>query len=612
MHDSTDDRIQGTVENYFGIRAGESGPLLDALETRHLSGGNWLMKQGDAGDALYLLVQGRLQAWAEDVNGDGEAGAEPKFLGEIIPGDSVGEVSLLTGEPRSASIQAIRDSLLVKINRAMFEKLVHQHPALVLKLASNVASVLHQSTAGTQAVVRSLNTITVLPLDHSPQVKEFCCQLEKELKLCGPVLNLSPGSLGQYGAPVDCLDNDEKVPDALRRWLNDQEYGNRFVLYQCNSPNTHWTRFARRQSDIVLFIADAALDPTPRPWEDQLDKARASAAARRMLVLLQPPADSTITNTSAWLDGRKVDFHIHVRQDKPDDIGRVARILSGNARGLVLGAGAVRGFAHLGVYRALREAGISIDWIGGTSIGAIMGAIMAMDGTFEQACDLAKTSFVDGKPFSDYTIPLISLIRGKRMERLLDEHAGFQIEDLPIPFFCVSCKLDTGKLKLHERGFLPNALRATAAMTGIIPPAVLDRQLFIDGSVINNLPIDIMQQKPVGSIIAVDLSSRAEHRVNYDSLPSPWAVLRGRFLPFARKYRVPGLATIMLKATELGTMAQVREIGKQADLLLQPPVRQFGLTEIKAFDQIVATGYEYTRGELSTFLKREEITNRDE
>ena len=610
MYDPTDGRIQSTVEKYFDIQAGEGGPLLDELETRHLSGGDWLMQQGDAGDALYLLVQGRLQAWAGD--GDGEAGAEPKFLGEIVPGDSVGEVSLLTGEPRSASIQAIRDSLLVQINRTMFEKLVQQHPALVLKLASNVASVLHQSTAGTQAVARSLNTITLLPLDHSPRVKEFCCQLEKELIAYGSVLKLSPGSLRQQGAPVDCLAEGKKVPDTLRRWLNDQEYENRFVLYRSDSPTTHWTRFAWRQSDIVLFIADSTLDPAPRPWEHQLDQACASAAARRMLVMLQPPADTAISNTSAWLAGRKVDFHIHVRQDKPDDNSRVARILSGNARGLVLGAGAVRGFAHLGVYRALREAGISIDWIGGTSIGAIMGAIMAMDGTFEHACDLAKTSFVKGKPFSDFTIPLISLVRGRRMERLLEEHAGFQIEDLPIPFFCISCNLDTGNPNLHERGFLPDALRATAAMTGIIPPAVLDQQLVIDGSVINSLPVDIMQQKPVGSIIAVDLSSRAEHRVNYDSLPSPWAVLRGRFLPFARKYRVASLSTIMLKATELGTMAQVREVGKKADLLLQPPVRKFGLTEIKAFDQIVAAGYEYTRDELLAYLKHQEITNDDE
>ncbi len=600
VHDSTDGRIQSTVEKYFDIRAGEGGPLMDTLETRHLSGGEWLMREGDEGDALYLLVQGRLLAWS----GDADSRAERKFLGEIVPGDSVGEVSLLTGEPRSASVQAIRDSLLVKISRALFEKLVHDHPALILKLASNVASVLHKSTTGTQAVTRTLNTITVLPLDHNPRVSDFCRRLEKELQIHGTVLNLSPGTLGHHGAPVDCLPEDDRVPDSLRQWLNDQEYGNRFVLYHCDTPATHWTRFAWRQSDMVLLVADATLDPSARPWEHQIDEACASAAAHRMLVLLQPPSDKAISNTSAWLVDRKVDFHIHVRQDKPDDVARVARILSGNARGLVLGAGAVRGFAHLGVYRALREAGISIDWIGGTSIGGIMGAIMAQDVSFEQACELAKTSFVKGKPFSDYTIPLMSLIHGRRMERLLKEHAGFHIENLPIPFFCVSCKLDTGELNLHERGYLPDALRASAAMTGIIPPAVFEQRLTVDGSVINNLPIDIMQQKPVGSIIAVDLSSSAEYHVNYDSLPSPWAVLRGRFLPFTRKYRVPSLATIMLKATELGTLAHVRKVGKQADLLLQPPIRQFGLTEIKAFDKIVDAGYKYTREELHAYMKK--------
>ena len=607
MSDPAGDRTQRTIEKYFDIPVGAGGPLLDELETRHLAGGDWLMKQGDAGDALYFLVQGRLQAWKESM-GDGNTA---KFLGEIVPGDSVGEVSLLTGEPRSASIRAIRDSLLVRIDRDSFEQLGRRHPALILKLAANVASILQRSAAGTQAIARNLNTITLLPINHSPRVMDFCRQLEEDLASYGPVLNLSPGSLGRHGAPVESLDGDENVPEVLRLWLNDQEYENRFILYQCDPCNSPWTRFARRQSDIALFIADASLEPAPHNWELELDQDCGNAAARRMLVLLQPPADSAIKNTAAWLSERKVDFHIHVRQDKPDDLHRVGRVLSGNARGLVLGAGAVRGFAHLGVYRALKELGISIDWIGGTSIGGIMGAIMALDVPFEQARDLVRTTFVEGKPFSDYTIPLMSLVRGRRMERLLEQHAGFQIEDLPIPFFCVSCGLDTGVLNLHEQGFLPTALRATASMTGVFPPAVLDQHLVVDGSVINDLPIDIMQQKPVGSIIAVDLSSRANHRVTYESMPSPWAVLRGRYLPFTRKHRVPSLSTIMLKATELGTMAQVHELGNQADLLLQPPVKKFGLTEIKAFDRIIAVAYEYAKDKLaaSSMISDNNISN---
>jgi predicted acylesterase/phospholipase RssA/CRP-like cAMP-binding protein len=596
---SIEDRIRDTVETYFQIPAGQGAPLLEKLETLHLSGGEWLIRQGDEGDALYLLVQGRLRAVVK--NPGAAENEEPVFLGEIVPGDSVGEISLLTGHPRSASVQAIRDSLLVRIDRASFEELASQHPALVMRLAGNVASVLHKSTTGAHTAARNLNTITLLPLDDTPATRDFCRHLEQDLQSHGTVLSLSADNLGDKGAPVRQLASEDQVPDSLRLWLSDQESRHHFVLFQCRPANTPWSRFARRQSDLVLFIADASLSPSPRQWEQQMAEACSATASRQMLVLLQGPASAAIGNTAAWLDARRQDFHIHVREDRPDDISRITRIITGKAQGLVLAAGAARGFAHIGVYGALKDAGIPIDWVGGTSIGAIMGSCMAADWSYEKSCDIGRKAFVAGKPFSDFTIPLMSLARGLRMERLLQKHVDFQIEDLPIPFFCVSCNLDDGTLNLHERGYLPDALRASAAMTGIIPPAVIGRRLTVDGSVINSMPVDIMQKKPVGSIIAVNVSSQKEYRVDYKSLPSPWAVLRGRYLPFTQKHRVPALSTIMLKATELGTMERVNELGRQADLLLTPPVRKFGMTEVKAFDQIVETSYSYAKEQIAAW-----------
>ena len=216
---------------------------------------------------------------------------------------------------------------------------------------------------------------------------------------------------------------------------------------------------------------------------------------------------------------------------------------------------------------------------------------------------MTRESFVKGKPFSDFTLPLISMLRGGRMRRLLREHMDYRIEDLPMPFFCVSCNLDDGSMNLHESGYLPDAIGATAAIPGILPPAVVNRRLAVDGAVINNLPIDIMQQKPVGEIIAVDLSAQKRYEMDIDEVPSPWAILRGRYLPFSPRYRLPGLATVLLKATELGTLKEVRELSRQADLLLTPPVRQFGMTEVKAFDRIVEAGYEHARVELARWLQ---------
>ena len=119
-------------------------PLLDELEVKNLAGGDWLMQQGDPGEALYFLVRGRLQAWARDEEGNDRG----RFLNEIVPGDSVGELSLLTGAPRAVGIQAIRDSLLLRLDRESFERLAQDHPALVMRLAANVATLLQSSQSG--------------------------------------------------------------------------------------------------------------------------------------------------------------------------------------------------------------------------------------------------------------------------------------------------------------------------------------------------------------------------------------------------------------------------------------------------------------------------------
>lgn len=594
----TSTQIRRIAESYFGLELADE--LLDELEICEISGGDWLFRQGDDGSSLYLLVRGRLQVLIE--NGGQQP---PRLVSEVVPGESVGEVGLLSGEKRSAGIRAIRDSLLIKIERKAFDHLAATHPALVMKLASNVANVLRRNGTGSQAASRQLNTITLLPLDNKPGSTKFCRELTEEIELYGQTLTLSAANLMANGAPVSVPRGQHEIPDELQYWLHQQETKNRFLVFNCEANDSAWTRYAMRQSDLVVFIADSQDSETLSAWEIRLRTGKGAATGRQVLVLLQPAADIPITGTARWLKDRQPDFHLHVRKDKPDDTQRVARIISGNALGLVLGGGGARGFAHLGVYKALLELGITVDWVGGASIGSIFGAPVASDWSFDRAYRIARHGFVKVKPFSDYTLPLVALLRGRRMEREIQTHQNYQIEDMPIPFFCVSSILDSGELKLHESGWLADALRASASLPGVLPPAVIDKRLNIDGAVLNSLPVDVMLKKPVGKIIAVDLSSYKSYEVDYASIPSPWAVLAGRLLPFFRKYRVPSLATTILKATEIGTQQQVRESGRQADLLLQPPVRQFGLTDVKSFDQIVEAGYKYGLSELKKWLENQ-------
>ena len=580
-----DQKVRSIIESYFEQELHPQ--LLEQLETRVLHGGDWLFRQGDAGDSLYFLIRGRLQVW---IAAEG-AGGQPRLLGEVVPGESVGEVGLISGEPRSASIQAIRDSLLIRIDRHSFENLAERHPALVMKLAGNVAKMLQRQTTATARKTSPLKTIVLLPLSNDQKITQFCDEFAQQFVGQASVVQVSPKNLSALDAPATPLKDGEEIPDRLKDWLSDLEDQYEFVLYRCSAGDSPWSRFAVRQSDIVLMVANADNNPDDVAWEPQVLTVQGTTVGRRALLLLQRDR-LQVRNTARWLKGRTLSYHLHIQSGVVSDVQRAVRFITGKATGLVLGGGAARGLAALGVYKALVEAGIEIDWVGGTSIGSIMAAGVATGLSPEEAIRNSRQAFKLGKPFSDFTIPVISLLRGKRMKRLLKAHMDYQIENLSLPYFCISTNLGRGTKNIHEQGSLVDAVRASAAMPGVFPPVVVDQELAVDGAILDNLPVDIMQQKPVGRIIAVGFTAPIPDKVVYTETPSPWAILRGRWLPFAQRYRVPGLTTIILKSTETGTMEKVRRLGAMADLLIDPQVRQFGMTDVKSFDRIVQAGYE--------------------
>ena len=589
------------LEDYFGVPVGADPALRELMIGLEIGGGQWLFRQDEPGDALYLLVRGRLRVWRDD---PGESGEEDVLLGEIAPGESVGEVGLLTGQPRSAGVRAIRDSLLVRVDRLGFETLAARNPSLVLKLAASVADRLRQNMQPSAAGKRVPRTIALLPLDASPRVAGFCRDLVAGLAAHDAVIAVHRDRLGALGAPRDALGSEDRVDGDLKQWFAELESKARPLVLHCDAGDTRWSSFCLRQADLVLRVAEAGAHAAPREWEARLDawNARSSGGSRQALVLLQEDSAQPISGTQDWLQPRALDFHLHVRADRPDDVARVVRVVSGRAIGLVLGAGAARGFAHLGVYRALREAGVPIDWVGGSSIGAIMGASMANDWPAERCVQVAEHAFVGGKPFTDYTLPLVSLLSGRRMRRLLRECLPGHIEDLPLPFFCLSTNLASGQVNLHTRGLLWTALAASAALPGVLPPTVHAAQLAIDGSVLNSLPVDVMQALPVARVIAVDLSSRKDFQLDYDRIPSGWRLVRARFGPRSRRLRIPNLATLMLKSTEIGTVARVREQSARADLLLAPAVSRFSMMDVSQFARVVEAGYVAAREALPVWV----------
>ncbi len=562
---SARESLEFAIQRALALPAEEAAAVGAELEPVVFAGGEWLFRQGDPGDALYVLVRGRLQVWIE---GPEPGGPGARLVAEVGPGETVGEIGLLAGGTRSAGLRAARDSLLLRLDAKAFDRLSQRRPQLTRQLAGSIATRLRDRTAGLNSIRRSFRTVALLPLDDGPGARALAERLVAALEIHGPTRLLAASSLD--GVAGIRLPERVGVPASagLVDWLATQEEEHRFVLYLADPGATPWSDVALRHADLVLLVGDAQSPAARRGWEAPLLDPPHGPVARQALLLLHRGQPATLSGTAAWLQHRHTDFHLHLRDGVPADFDRLARILDGSALGFVLGGGAARGFAHLGVYKALTEAGHPIDWVGGSSIGSVMGAAIALNLPPDDAIARARAAFVGGKPFGDLTLPVVSLLRGRRMERLIGEYLAGEIEDLPLPYFCLSSGLGSGQTRVHDRGSLPQALRASVSLPGVFPPAVIDGQLSIDGGILDNLPVD--------------------YEVDYPSVPSPWAVLAGRYLPFRRRYRVPGFLSVMLKAAEIGTMAAAREAGRRADLLIRPEVSRFSLTDVRNFGREAA------------------------
>jgi predicted acylesterase/phospholipase RssA len=559
--------------------------LLAELETTvqwiSLTGGQTLFRRGDAGDAAYILISGRLRAVQDE--GHEQAWAE------IAGGETVGEMALLSSERRSATVYAVRDCVLARLAAQDFHRLIEHHPRVLQRISALLVQRLRRWDAHTGQPVRApVRTITVVPLAPGAPAATCARGLAHALGLRAPTLHLPVERVRANGGGGGAQ---------AMQWLNEQEAAHRFLVYEAEPELTTWTLRAVRQADHVVFVADARAPAPPGEIEAHLAREWTRSHAPRCSLVLAHAAGSPPA-AHAFLSGRELSRHYHLDLDAPADFRRLARCLTGTGIGLVLGGGGARGFAHLGVLRALAESGVPIDWIGGTSSGAIIAALAASRISNAQAHEQCRRDF---SSLWDPTLPLVALLRGRRVhERLQRAFGALQIEDLPLPYFCVSTNLSRSAQVVHERGSLARAIRASLSLPGVLPPVSIDGDLHVDGGLVNNLPVDIMRARPeIGTVIAVDVSPDVEMRAPAD-LPaalSGWHVLARRVGVFPQRDSLPGIMTLLARSSVAASAYWTRErkTAQAASLYLRIPVADFRLLAFDRVDEIVQRGYEWTR-----------------
>jgi len=565
------------------------------LQWVEIAAGETLIEQGAVGDSAYLTISGRLRVY---VSADGSA---PRMVRELSRGEVIGEMSLYTGEPRSATVVAVRDSVLVQLAKEHFEALIVSYPQVSLTFTRQMIRRLQ--TEHERHSVAAPVTVGVLPVSAGVALGTFAQGLAVQLARFGRVTMVGASemdaALSDAGISVR---EDSEADHRISLALDALEAQHDFVLLVGDAAPNAWTRRCIRNSDEMLLVADATQASAVHPIESVcLDALPARSEAAEVLVLLHPADAVTPKGARSWLTRRPVTGHVNLRLGLERDMARLARLLSRTAVGLVLAGGGARGFAHLGIWRALRERGIEVDVLGGTSIGAIMAALIAVDQPFDKAIDVTRRAF-GSNPTGDYNLlPLVSLIKGRRVRKAvhssIDELAGgrLDIEDLWKSFFCVASNYSQAREQRIANGDLAQGLLASCAIPGALPPVVHDGDLLCDGGTFNNFPVDAMRElRGVGKVIGVDLGVRSARRLEIDDVPGSWALLLDRLRPRGkRRFHLPSLTAYLLNITILYSTSRQREAQRLTDLYFCPPLYRVGLLQWSRFDEIVRQGYDY-------------------
>jgi len=532
--------------------------LQSAGKALKLTRGDVLLKQGEAADEIYFIQSGRFKVV---VGGN-------KTVTHLEAGEVAGELAFFAGGQRSADVIATRDANVLQLTRSAYDQIVARYPELPQLLLKLVANRLVQTTQRVQTDQQHTpRVIALLSIGGLTLPPDFIVRLAECMRkvLCG-------------ASPVDIASESVVTSvDQYSQWLAEKESQGGYILVACSGSES-WMIQASRNADALLLIADPKFgERSISPTEEELSNL--FTTGNRRLVLLREFASQEIIHTASWLSGRDLGLHHHLGQDSIEDFSRLARFLCGRANGLVLAGGGALGAAHLGAIKALQDHNIPIDFIGGTSAGAVIAGVIATGQSVDIALNKMEKMFVDAKVLAmkHMTIPLHSLIDPSEFDRHLRGLCGsVDIADLPTPFFAVSTNLSTYSRHIHTQGPLWESVRASASLPAILPPFIdEDRNVLIDGSILDNLPIGIMSSLKQGPNIAIAFDSPNANwlsKADYKQFPSRGALLRNAVSKRKTSTNFPTLIETTQRIIRVISRVSPDDVDIEHNFIITPPM----------------------------------------
>ena len=641
-----------------------------ALEWVQVDAGQAIFRQGDESDAIYIVLNGRLrmlrtvhgkpQIMGE--YGQGDSVGELEVLTESRRAGTLHAIrdTELAKLPKTLfnSLALENPEITIKISKLIATRMRDLTDNSMHETGQTGAA---DSIGGLAASTVNLRTVSILPVTSGVPVVEFGNRLLSALSQIGTpngVTTLNQAAiLNHLGRHAFSRMGKLKLSQHLADL--EEKYG--LVLYVADTNvNSPWTQTCVSQADCILLVGLAEGSPEIGEYERFLMTSKTTA--RKELVLLHaerfcPPGLSRKwLRNRMWINGSHHHVHMSFRttaepihpqakrfgialkqrvqtlqaeiqkytsrrmrqtplysaEQTPfkGDFHRLARRLTGKSVGLVLGGGGARGLCEIGIIRAMEEAGIPIDIIGGTSIGAFIGGLYAWDADmvplFGRAKKFAGRMGSMWRFALDLTYPSASYTTGHEFNRGIFKTFGTaQIEDFWLEFYCNTTNISKSRLEIHTSGYVWRYVRASMSLAGLVPPMCDEGSMLVDGGYLDNLTVSHMKSLGASLIFAVDVGSLDDQtpQMYGDSLSGFWAALN-RWNPFSNFTNPPTLSEIQAKLAYVSSIdALERAKNTPGVRYMRPPVTSYGTLEFGKFDEIVKAGFDYAQQYLAGLKK---------
>ncbi|MEO3386230.1 patatin-like phospholipase family protein [Mesorhizobium sp. CAU 1741] len=553
-------------EFFEDVAAEELEILLDDIALIPLRRGEALSSEAHAQGDIYILRTGL--AVASFSTPEGHASE----MAPLEPGDLTGGFAILTGSSFPITVRALRDCTFYRIGETAFRTFLQTSHRGSLGVMRHVGRWLLNSIRPV-ARPREGRNVALVPVADGLDLVAIGDTIARYIATQRLAVEFLP--------PASAPDNSE-ILLAIEA-IND-------VVVMVTSPeDPAWQKRAIANADLVVLVDQAGRTPLPLP---DLDEICGDGPKPTLDLLVIHPSEARYPAPSArWAGRTDFDERMNIRDGDASDLEFVARMLTGRAVGLVLAGGGARGYVHMGVIRALREAGMPIDMVAGTSMGAIIGATLAYGWSGDRTMAALRAMYARNSPVGDYTLPLVSLVRGNRVsQRLRDSFEDLTIDEMWRPFFCVSSNLSTGRPHIHRSGKTWEALRASSALPGILPPMMLEGQVLVDGAIMNNFPVDVMRQRGRGAVIGSHI------KVDEAFLSTLANIEDLGILGLARQIRAQpvNIFSIMSRTATVSSLKQSEYCCAVSDFLIEAPASDVGLLDWRSLDLLAERAYRHT------------------